>query len=370
MESGNDASASSWWNEHYPRHNSIFRIIVKVMNLLSYIMNLVTDVNAAVQHLVDDNFWWGFLSLLFILIPMMVSAFIYIYVIIKLTKYSVMLKFLLLIPALVFVPIMPFILLLWDVVASIRSYNTNESGNEDNEENNTNNEDDPVVAALGLVNLSEAMLQSYPQAGFQMFIVFQNLINGNAIRPWQYVTIASSLIDLSFELCTCFLFDKVSITSKATLFIFGLLAVTSRLMVCCIYSMPNTTWWFIPFGTELGISIFGCWSIISCRCSVCVPLRVHEGHDDIRENVRGYLMPVIVAAYNSFTISGLMVSITNLLFAIVACFMNVPQSAAITTLTLATVSCATNIVITFVPHFKDVRKDWLHINDNGESWLY
>ncbi|CAL4182285.1 unnamed protein product [Meganyctiphanes norvegica] len=176
-------------------HNSIFRVIVKVMNLLSYIMNLVTDVNAAVQHLVDDNFWWGFLSLLFILIPMLVSAFMY--VIIKLTKYSVMLKFLLLIPALVFAPIMPFILLLWDVVASIRSYNSNDSGNEDNEENNTNNEDDPFVAALGLVNLFEAMGQSYPQAGFQMFIVFQNLINGNAIGPWQYVTIASLICHLS-----------------------------------------------------------------------------------------------------------------------------------------------------------------------------
>ena len=100
------------------------------------------------------------------------------------------------------------------------------------------------------------------------------------------------------------------------------------------------------------------------------PLNVAEGHEDVRANIRGWLIPLMIAAYNSFTVSGVVVSTMNLVLAVIVCFIDLPMPIAITTVTLALLSCAASVMITYSSFFESVRRDWLNLNEDGESWLY
>ncbi|CAL4104424.1 unnamed protein product [Meganyctiphanes norvegica] len=333
----------------------------KIVSLLLYIFDLGTDIYSAFQYFSNEDYWWGSLTATFAFLPMGFSSNFVIMYDIQTSKRSRREKWMLVLGTIVCTPIVPFGILVRDVVNSFSTHTSDDNVLTD----------DIANSRAKFVKLYEGLCESYPQAGLQIYIVFKILNEMNkVIMWWQYVTIAMSLITLSFALSNSVLFITAANRSKVTFFFFGLLGVASRIMVCCLYSLIHKALVIVPIGTAF-VATSITWSIIRWRpFSMCGPLYKYPNHcTDIVDSVRIVMGWFLTCMFNSFTVSGLVITTSNLVFAVVGCFMDVPQAIAITTLIISTINWIINIILALVPCFEGIRKDFLVVL-NGESEFY
>ncbi|CAL4059966.1 unnamed protein product [Meganyctiphanes norvegica] len=403
------------FNEYLLKYKRSFIIIKKLIGLLFYVLDFGTDIFTAVLHLSRKNNWWGGLTVAFTVIPMVSLSFgLNIYASFG-SEGSVDLKCLPLLTSFICAPIVPFGWLVLDLVAFITSDDPDNrkdnsdsddnvnNGNNDNNVNSDNNgnidnidsnekaasEDGTITTAKAdnitnidsnenadtevathttekaadLLKLFVCVVESYPQAILQMFIVFQILKLGDLIDPLQWVKITQSLLSLSFTVSFGYLNHCAAISSKFVFFLCGLLAVQSRLMVCCVYSMTHGLLWLVPFGTEIFASAV-VWSI----SSLCHP------HDDTTHvgahgHFYGIFIFMLTEAYNCFNLTGLLTSTISLGFAIGGLFLNVPPNVNEVNLAFAATSFAVNVLLAAAPSTKDIRKDWLRKHKVEETQL-
>ncbi|CAL4139122.1 unnamed protein product [Meganyctiphanes norvegica] len=387
----------NWFHELYSKNKPVFTITKKLLSIFLYVLDVVTDILSAVYYISSGHLLWGLLTGVFIILPMIISSVVLIIINkIKGSMHSLPVKFLLVIAAIVFSPMVPFSILVKDAFVSLKGHasrhdntddnnkgNSNMDGNGNSDDDNNLNDDvvdnvygdnDPFLVSF--VKICEALAESYPQAAMQMFIAFQDLDN---VTFLQWLTIVTSFITLSVSISTTLSITisrlsgrlyNPAISSRIIFTIFGLLAVAARFLVACIYSTIYSSWWFVPIGFELATSIFIWVTIRWGNCTMFVPLDQTHHFSNIWDVVYVILRWLRTAAYNTFTLSGLVVSTVNLAFAVGGCFICVSPTVAISVLSIAATSWCSNIIFIVVPQFKGIRSDWLHINENGESWLY
>ncbi|CAL4203192.1 unnamed protein product [Meganyctiphanes norvegica] len=335
------------------KHKWVSRILWSIIGIFFYVSDFGTDINAAVHLFSKGEYVLGSLTVLLTILPMMIPSIVVILHEIQENKNSVKDICLLILAAIVCSPFMPIYLLMTNLISNIRGHGP----------------DSLAARGAGLMKLCEAMVESCPQFGLQMLIIFKDLLAGNAIEAWQWVTIATSLSALAFSVSTSRIFIKANSSSKVIFFIFSML-VTSRCVVSCTFSMIHGIFFMVPIGAHLVVS-FIIWMIIRSRCfAMCIPLADSHYSNKISGFILIALSWMLNAAFNSYTLSGLIVSTNNLVFAIGSCFLDLPSHVAITSLSLAAASWAANIIFTFVPVFEGVRRDWLVINEHGESYNY
>ncbi|CAL4120378.1 unnamed protein product [Meganyctiphanes norvegica] len=326
--------------------------VLSILGLLLYALNLGICINAVVQHFFNYDYLWGSMTLLFIVLPMVIPSIMFTILQASNGK-SVPTMCLSVLAAIFSFPIVPLAILIINAYTSIVNYDY-----EPDEE-----DDDPIGRIGEYMKTCEAIAHLCPQASLQLYIVFQALSDEHAIGIWQWFAIVTPLIYLAFTISTSYFFDGAAISSKLIFFMFGLLAIASRLVVGCIYSMVHSSLWFVPICTYLTTSII-LWIIIRrCPGSLSVPL--NELHLSIRFQI--FLSLVVTASYNGFTFSGLVISTINMAFAIGAYFLEVPKTIAIVSMALSGISFAMNIILICL---KTVRKDWICIDYNGESDFY
>ncbi|CAL4137282.1 unnamed protein product [Meganyctiphanes norvegica] len=368
--------AKTWCGKRYYKLKPAWKIV----GFLFYVLDVTTDIYTAVQHYYNGNYGWSGLTAVFTVVPLVMVSATFI-ILIHRSNLSILRKFLLTLAVILCSPILPYVLLIGDIITTFwvlepgshRSYVASvmkdvivsifghDTGNH------------AAVAVSGL-KIIEALVESYPQAGLQMFIISQSILYGTEIGTWQLLTIASSIMTLSFtitsNISTRGLSHKVA---YLIFFVFGMVTVASRLMVCSFYSMvccvsitfidtttnnstlpTHSSLWFIPFVTMFFGSVF-VWSIIRCCPNfLCAPLVDTHRIDNIFAFIYVGCTWLLTATYNGFTLSGLVVSTINLLFAMGGCFLNVPPHIAITSLILAATSWAGNVILTTIPSFKDI----------------
>ncbi|CAL4069303.1 unnamed protein product [Meganyctiphanes norvegica] len=346
-----------WWYTGQPSSLSLLKIAWKILGLLLHVFDLCTDLYQTYRHFHNDDKWWGSLTAVFTFLPMMISSIWLNNDEVQINEYSRYVKCLWPLPAIFCSPIVPFCILVWRLVESIRSF-----------------PDDVNDAAMHaeIVKLCGSVGESYPQACLQTYIVFQQIFGKKPkpVEDLQYVSIVASFTYMSFVVSRNAIFDKAASTSKLVFFVFGLLAVVSRVVVACAYSTIHNYLLCVPIVTELGASII-MWSIRRC-CPTprCVPLDDGHSSNEIGDIVFVVLTWLLTAVYNSFTISGFVVSTINVAFAVGACCLGVPESVKIIALTLSAISWVINLIIIVVPQFKAIRNDWIAIDENNESTLY
>ncbi|CAL4177676.1 unnamed protein product [Meganyctiphanes norvegica] len=387
-------STVNWFHEKYSKHKPVLTITKKLFSIFLYVLDVVTDILTAFQYLSSGRLLWGLLTGLFIILPMIISSVVLIIINkIKGSRHSLPVKFVLVIAAIVLSPMLPISILVKDAFVSLKAHasrndntddnsngssNMDGNGNSDDENDNDDVDDydgnDPFMVSF--VKICDALTESYPQAGMQMFIASQDLDN---VTLLQCLTIVTSLVTLSFSMAINISITisrlsgrlyKPAITSRIIFNIFGLLAVAARFLVACIYSTIYSPLWFVPIGFELATSIFIWVTIRWGNFSMFVPLDQTHHFSNKWDVFYVILRWLRTAAYNSFTLSGLVVSTVNLAFAVGGCFICVSPPVAISVLSVAATSWCSNIIFIVVPQCKGIRSDWLHINGNGESWLY
>ena len=117
-----------------------------------------------------------------------------------------------------------------------------------------------------------------------------------------------SLIAMAFTISTSDLFEGASTISKFLIFLFGLLTVASRLLVCCLYSMIDKTLGVVPVGTAFAASLIAWYILRSSRYSIYFECQNNRGSGSV------VFYCLLSTIYNCFTSFGLLMSTLNLLF--------------------------------------------------------
>ncbi|CAL4109183.1 unnamed protein product [Meganyctiphanes norvegica] len=326
--------------------------LLSILGLLLYVINLGICINAVIQHFFNCDYLWGSMTLLFIILPMVIPSIMFIIFQVSSGKSvpTICISALAAILCFPFVPLGILIVHAYTIIVD----NNFEPDEED---------DDPMARIGEFMKTCEAMVHLFPQASLQLYIVFQALFNENAAGVWQWLAIITTLTYLAFTISTSYFFNGATVSSKIIFFIFGLLAMASRLVVGCIFSIVHSSMWFVPICTYLTTSII-LWIIIRrAPGSLSVPLS--EPHISSRFQI--FLSLMLTAFYNGFTLCGMVLSTTNFAFAIGGYFLEVPKTIAIISMALAGISFTMNIMLLFL---KNVKKDWVCIDYDGESELY
>ncbi|CAL4068483.1 unnamed protein product, partial [Meganyctiphanes norvegica] len=172
--------------------------LLSIISLFLYVLDLVTDINTAVHHFSNGDYWWGSLTVIFIVLPLIISSAWNFEPECEVGERPVLCVFSCLC---IWAKIIP----LYYRVKDVTSFWGQSPGNN-----------------AKFVKICDALAGSYPQANLQMHIVFQVMRDGKAVGLWQWLSIAVSLTALAFSFSTPGLLssDKASISSRVIFFLF------------------------------------------------------------------------------------------------------------------------------------------------------
>ncbi|CAL4130179.1 unnamed protein product [Meganyctiphanes norvegica] len=176
-------------NKVYIMYKKIAPFLKTLYDLGSYIFDLYTDIDLGIYHLYNNDPWWGYLTIIFIMPPMLVAWKWCIGIVSEHRKWSRLSKCFLVILCIICFPLTPIVLLLRGCVAAAKG------GRDPN--------DDAFIAPQ-VVKLWEAIADAYPQAFLQMYVVGQKRLLGIGATDSQLRSIITSILLSHFSDQKCF----------------------------------------------------------------------------------------------------------------------------------------------------------------------
>ncbi|CAL4181095.1 unnamed protein product, partial [Meganyctiphanes norvegica] len=339
-----------------------FKKVWSIMSIALYLLDIGTDINAAYQYYTNPHYLFGTvygeLTIAFILLPLVATSIAELCAT-NSSEESMLRACLWVASVICLSPIVPLYYLIQAAIASFRGNDPN--GN--------------AARAAGLIKLTEIMLEAFPQACTQIFIIMVQISGGESVAGWQWATFVTSIISIGFNVSTSlYLFDNAPSSSRLVFFFFGLMATTSRLLLSGAG---------LPIISVLVASV-SIWLIKRiCKCCDCaVPLAsVHHSSDRL-STVHVLISWMLAAIYNCFTLTGLLMSTLTLIWSVVPIILMSESNQSASTETndeyivfmiahiLSVITFITNILLVAVPQLRHIGVQWLSIDEHGGSRQY